>query len=403
MLAHASIIFVIGAVLQSASYSVAQMIVGRIVLGLGVGCCSAEVPLYLSEVAPANIRGQLIAIEQMVLCLGEMVAFWANYGFAYLGTNHWWRISISLQIIAAIALGGLCYFWVLPSPRWLAMQDRRDEAQEVLIRLHGTDKAQIEMDMLNQQLELENSVDRASWRELFQFPLLKITMNGTLVQFFQQATGTISLVYYAPTLFMKGGISDPNTANLCSGGIGVMLFVTSFLPMWLFDKLGRRTWLTIGTIGINCSLVGVIVCQWHAEHYPNSNGNYAIIAFPYLFYLFFNLAWSCGSWTYAAEIAPLRMRAKANALSTATLWTTAFAVSQLTPVISDAISWGLYIIYIGLNCVALLFIRFVMVETRGITLEEMSQKFGIVYEEQRLVSGGGDDSSIAKGSVELVD
>lgn len=126
-----------------------------------------------------------------------------------------------------------------------------------------------------------------------------------------------------------------------------------------------------------CAMIGITILQWHAENFPNSRGNYAIIAFPYLFFVFFNISWGVGSWTYAAEIFPLSMRAKGNALSTMSLWAACYVVAQVSPPIGEAIGWGLYIIYAGICCLAFVFVRYAMVETRGRTLEEMSRLFGI--------------------------
>lgn len=211
-------------------------------------------------------------------------------------------------------------------------------------------------------------------------------------------------------LFQRGGISDPETANLATGGVGVVLFVFAWIPIFFFDRLGRKTWLQIGTVGMMCAMIGITVLQWNAERHPNDAGNYAIIAFPYLFYskhyslflcihagvsaadrrelplVFFNISWGVGSWTYAVEIFPLALRAKGNALSTMSLWTACYIVAQVSPPVADAIGWGLYIIYSGICIAAFCFVRYAMVETRGRSLEEMSRIFGI---EAKLVERTG--------------
>ncbi|KAK9427390.1 general substrate transporter [Lipomyces doorenjongii] len=381
LISFATIIFTIGAIIQAASYSVAQMAIGRVILGYGVGACAAGVPLYLSEIAPAKLRGRLIGIEQMVLNFGEMVAFWANYGLSYLNSNDWWRIPIAMQILPAIILGVGCFFWVMPSPRWLALQDRRDEAYEALIRLHGTDQAIIEMDMLNQALDAEKLQGSKSWADMFKNPYAKLTFLAMTLQSFQQITGTNSILYYTPTLFKKGGISDAHMANLATGGVGIVLFVTSFVPIFYFDRLGRRTWLKIGTIGMMCAMIGITVLQWHAEKFPGTKGNYAIVAFPYLFYICFNISWGVAAWVYPSEIFPNNMRAKGNALGTSANWLSCYIVAQVSPVVSDAINWGLYIIYAGICCLAYLFVQFMLVETKGVSLEEMGLRFGLELEE----------------------
>ncbi|KAJ5278710.1 Sugar transporter [Penicillium angulare] len=385
-LAIACFVFIIGAILQAASYTITQITIGRVILGYGVGACAGGVPLYVAELSPPAIRGRIVAIEQMILCLGELVAFWLNYGFNFLEMNDWWRIPLAIQILPAMVLAFGCWFWLPPSPRWLASQDRHECAREVLTRLHGSEAANLEMLEIQGSIEFEHTVSEASWKDMFKAPVLRVTLLGMGVQFLQQVTGTNSILYYTPSLFERGGISNPRTANLATGGVGIVLFVSSWIPIFYFDRLGRKTWLQIGTIGMMAAMIGITVLQWHAEHNPGDKANYTIIMFPYLFYVFFNISWGVGSWTYAAEIFPISMRAKGNAITTASLWAGTYIVAQASPPISDAIGWGLYIIYSGICLVAFFFVRYCLVETRGRTLEEMSRLFGI---ESRLAERSG--------------
>ncbi|KAI1407890.1 putative sugar transporter [Hypoxylon sp. FL1857] len=376
-LSIACVVFVVGAVLQSASYNVTSITIGRVILGYGVGACAGGVPLYVSEIAPAKLRGRIIGIEQMILCFGELVAFWLNYGFNYLETADWWRIPLAIQVVPAVVLAIGCWFWVPPSPRWLVQQDRHQCAREVLARLHGDELADLQMAEIAEEVAFERAVTTATWGDMFKPPVLRVTLLAMGVQFFQQITGTNSILYYTPSLFERGGITDPKTANLATGGVGIVLFVFAWIPIFLFDRLGRKTWLQIGLVGMCLAMVGITVLQWHAESNPGNRANYAIVAFPYLFYVFFNISWGVGSWTYATEIFPVMYRAKGNALSTASLWLSCYVVAQASPPIAAAIGWGLYIIYSCICVLAFVFVRYAMVETRGKTLEEMSALFGI--------------------------
>jgi hypothetical protein len=172
----------------------------------------------------------------------------------------------------------------------------------------------------------------APWTDMFRWPILRVTLLGAGVQFFQQITGTNSILYYSPSLFERGGIEDAHTRNLATGGIGIVLFVFAWIPIFVFDRLGRKTWLQFGVVGMMCAMIGItgrlseislinaeadwmLVLQWHAEHHPGDNANYTVVVFPYLFYISFNVSWGVGSWTYASEIFPVTYRAKGNALS----------------------------------------------------------------------------------------
>lgn len=189
-LSIASAVFIVGAVIQAASDSITQITIGRVILGYGVGACAAGVPLYVSEIAPPKIRGRIIGIEQMILCFGELVAFWLNYGFFQLSTPDWWRIPLAIQILPAAVLAWGCWCWVPPSPRWLVAQDRHECAREVLARFHGDEAAELEMAEIAESVAFERAVATATWSDMFRKPVLRVTLLGMGVQFFQQITGS---------------------------------------------------------------------------------------------------------------------------------------------------------------------------------------------------------------------
>lgn len=166
------------------------------ILGYGVGACAGGVPLYVAELSPPAIRGRIVAIEQMILCLGELVAFWMNYGFNFLETDDWWRIPLAIQILPAVILALGCWFWLPPSPRWLVSQDRPECAREVLTSLHGSEAADLELMEIQASIDFEHTVSEATWKDMFTKPVLRVTLLGMGVQFLQQITGTNSILYY---------------------------------------------------------------------------------------------------------------------------------------------------------------------------------------------------------------
>jgi hypothetical protein len=154
------------------------------------------VPLYVSEIAPPELRGRIVGIEQMILCFGELIAFWLNYAFSHLESDDWWRIPLAIQILPALVLGVGCWCWVPPSPRWLVAQDRYECAREVLTRLHGSVAADQEILDIQNSIKSERSVTQVSWIDMMTMPVLRVTALGIGVQFFQQITGTNSILYY---------------------------------------------------------------------------------------------------------------------------------------------------------------------------------------------------------------
>ncbi|KAI2629580.1 putative sugar transporter [Hypoxylon sp. NC1633] len=378
----ASTVFIVGALIQAASYTIMQISVGRLVLGLGVGAYSAAVPLYISEISPAELRGRIVGIELMILCFGEMVIFWIVYAFYFLNSDDWWRLPLAIQVVPALVLAIGCWTWVPPSPRWLVAEDRYDCALEVLSRLHGSEAAELEISEIRKTVSEEQITTQATWSDMFKGPVLRVTLLGMGIQMFQQITGTNGIFYYAPSLFKKGGIEDPTMANLATGGVGVVLFLSSWIPIFYFDRFGRKTWFQLGLIGMISALIGICVLQQHAADHPNSPINNAIVIFPYMFFTFFNASWSSGTWTYAAEIFPISLRAKGNALCTASLWVSNFLVAQASPPIETATGYGLYILFAIICVVAFLFVRYALVETKGRSLEEMAELFGIDEKEK---------------------
>ena len=169
---------------------------GRLILGVGVGAYSAAVPLYISEISPASIRGRIGGIMLMILCFGEMVVFFVVYGFFFLQSKDWWRIPLAVQIVPALVLAFGCWTWVPPSPRWLVAAERYDCALEVLTRLHGTDAAELEMREIRESVVGEREVARAAWADMFRGPALRVTTLGVGIQFLQQITGTNAIFYY---------------------------------------------------------------------------------------------------------------------------------------------------------------------------------------------------------------
>ncbi|KAI0898490.1 putative sugar transporter [Annulohypoxylon nitens] len=376
-IALASTVFIIGALIQAGSHTIAQISVGRWILGLGVGAYSAGVPLYISEISPAELRGRIVGIELMILCFGEMVVFWIVYAFYFLNSEDWWRIPLAIQVVPALILAVGCWTWVPPSPRWLVAEERYECALEVLSRLHGSEVAELEISEIRKTVSEEQVITQATWSDMFKPPVLRVTVLGIIIQMFQQITGTNGIFYYSPSLFKKGGITDPTMANLATGGIGVVLFLSSWIPIFYFDRFGRKTWFQFGLVGMFFALIGICVLQQHALDYPNSSVNNAIVVFPYIFYTFFNMSWSSGSWTYAAEIFPISLRAKGNALCTASLWMSNFVVAQISPPIESAMGYGLYVLFAITCVIAFVFVRYALIETKGRSLEEMAELFGV--------------------------
>ncbi|KAI9313592.1 general substrate transporter [Dichotomocladium elegans] len=387
------IVFTIGAAIQTGTNGYAMMVVGRAIAGLGIGTLSMIVPLYQSELAPKEIRGRLISLQQLMCTVGLMLAFWVNVGTEKIDSDASFRIPIGIQIAPAVVLAAGCFF--LPySPRWLFSKGREEEALEVLAKLHAngdkTDPYVVsEFNDIREQLEADRKVANMDYTEVFSKRNRRRLVLGIFIQVFQQFTGINSIMYYAPTIFMQAGIQN-TSATLIASGVNGVLNMLSTIPAVLFlDRLGRRKTLISGAIvmGIAMLLCGIVMATTGRVYLDladnknkidmsgNTKASYFCIVMIYVFVAGFAYSWGPVGWVYPAEIFPLNVRAKGTSLSTAANWLLNFAISEMCPAMLNSITWGTYIFF-GCCCVVMtLTVWLFYPETKGKSLEEMDAVF----------------------------
>ncbi|OBZ88450.1 High-affinity glucose transporter [Choanephora cucurbitarum] len=387
-------VFMVGAALQCGADGYAMMVVGRAVAGLGIGCISMIVPLYQSELAPKEIRGRLIALQQLMCTAGIMVAFWVGVGTDPLDSDAQWRIPLGVQIAPAIVLFFGAMF--LPySPRWLVSKGRNAEALEVLARLHGngdqTDPRVVgEYEDIVAQIELERSVAVGSYAELLKPKLRRRLVLGVLTQIFQQFTGINSIMYYAPTIFSQAGIGA-HSATLIASGVNGVLNMFATIPAVLYvDRFGRRKILISGALFMATAMLlcGIVMAatgkvtfdeatgKHGVDMSGNINASYFCIVMIYFFVAGFAYSWGPVGWIYPAEIYPLSVRAKGTSITTSANWLFNFVISEICPAMLASITWGTYIFF-GCCCIIMSVVVYIFFpETKGKSLEEMDMVFG---------------------------
>ncbi|KAJ1653238.1 hypothetical protein IWQ61_006598 [Dispira simplex] len=391
----ASAVFILGAALQTGSINTTMLIFGRIIAGLGIGVLSMCVPVFQSEIAPPGIRGRLVSLQQFAITIGIAVSFWIDYGCEKIGpdTTATWRIPLGVQLApAALLIVGIIF---MPfSPRWLLDNDKDEQAIRVLARLRSngdtSDPAVIEE--FNEiksevQFERENSV-RSYWQVLRK-PIRRRLMLGIIIQIFQQLTGINVIMYYAPTIFRQAGLSDVSAPLLATGINGVVNVLATIPAIMFVDRWGRRKTLLSGSavMGISYVIIGCIIATKGTKviaedgavsvTMDNLAASYATIVFVYIFVAGFAYSWGPIGWIYPSEIFPLHVRAKATSISTAANWLFNFAIGQIAPILLDEITWGLYIIFACFSAIAIVLVYFLFPETKGRTLEEMDEVFGV--------------------------
>lgn len=401
---------ILGSFLCAGAQSSAYLYAGRFFTGIGVGGLSATGPLYNAELAPADVRGLLVALQQLSITVGIMLAYWIAYGTNFIGgtgegqSDMAWRLPLIFQGIPAVVLaGGL---WMLPySPRWLVKVDRHEEALSALVQLRGLPSEhrliQIEYLDIVAENEFENRLfvtrfphlsesSRGNpWvREFYQYghifksrDAFKRVSLASLVMFFQQFSGIDSIIYYAPIIFRSLGLTDATTGLLATGITGVLNVATTIPAVALLDKIGRKPLLFAGSFGMFSTMliIGCVASQFQDDWAAHAAGGWASVVMIWLYTISFAFSWGPCSWTLIAEVFPLSVRAKGTSIAASANWMCNFVIALVTPSMLERISWGLYIFFAAWLALGVVFIYFFIPETKGKTLEEMDQLFGQVH------------------------
>ncbi|KZT28010.1 general substrate transporter [Neolentinus lepideus HHB14362 ss-1] len=395
------IVMTVGAVLQTTSYSYAQMIVARIVTGIGNGLITSTVPSYHAECSHASNRGSFIMFEGTMITLGLTLSYvsdrmamsytgltlilpkWIDFACYFAtGSPLQWRLPIALQIILEFILaGGIMY---LPeSPRWLVKRGYNAEAIGVLSAIDDTDPLDPEVRKtfiaIREAVAMEGDVNKGSLKELFtggKSQNFRRAATGVVCQAVQQLTGINLVSYYATILFQRLGMNEVDS-RIVAACNGTEYFLASFLAIYFIDRAGRRKLMLIGTAG--CCLTMTLLAILGAIDTPAAQIVSAVLLFG--FNTFFALGWLGMGWLYPAEIVGIGIRAPANALSTASNWTFNFLVVMIVGPAFNSISWGTYLVFAALNFITLPIVYFFFPETAGRSLEDMDIIYAVAYNE----------------------
>ena len=331
----------------------------RFMGGLGVGASTIAAPAYISEIAPAKDRGRLVSLYQFNIVLGILVAFFSNYLLSGIGDNDW-RWMLGVQAIPAI-IYTLFVITIPESPRWLISQSRVEEAKKVM-KIISPDQ---DSELLATQME-EDYADAPKeniFMKKYRFPL----MLAFLVAFFNQMSGINAFLYYAPRIFGEAGLGE-KTALLSSIGIGVVNMVFTLVGVNLIDKVGRKKLMFIGSIGYIISL-GLVSMAFYF-HWTGL----AIPIFLFLFIASHAIGQGTIIWVFISEIFPNHLRASGQSFGSSTHWVRAAIIPSLIPTLFSTIGPGtVFLVFTIAMVFQLLFVIFMMPETKGTTLEKLSK------------------------------
>ncbi|MEK9755472.1 MAG: sugar porter family MFS transporter [Bacteroidota bacterium] len=333
----------------------------RFIGGVGVGISGIAAPAYISEIAPAKNRGRLVGLYQFNLVTGILIAFLSNYLLSGMGENDW-RYMMGIEALPAL-LYTFLVVTIPKSPRWLYLNNQQSEAEKVIREAYSEDDANELIAEIKK--DKESSIKTES---VFQKKYGFILMLAFLIAAFNQFSGINAFLYYAPRIFEAGGLGQ-SAALLNSVGIGLTNVIFTYIGISLIDKLGRKSLMYIGSIGyiISLSLISLsFILEW---------GGIALPIFLFLFIASHAIGQGAIIWVYISEIFPNHIRSYGQSFGVSTHWVLAAIIPSLIPYLFGVVGPGIVFAFFAFMMVLqLLFTHFIMPETKGVSLEDLSKK-----------------------------
>ncbi|PQE21657.1 sugar transporter protein [Rutstroemia sp. NJR-2017a WRK4] len=409
-----SIAFVsIGAALQCTAYSVEQLMIGRVITGLGVGIDTSTVPMYLApglyrsalssrsqaELCRSEVRGRLVTTEVLFTGLGVSGAYFFVYGMSHVGGPLAWRLPIACQVIFALIVS-ILMFGLPETPRWLLEKGRIEEAEVVMTKIFGLPKEdeyiRAEKTAIITAIEMELATP-FEWTRLFKADRMATGWRvflACLVLFMNQWAGINVIVFYAPTVLETNVGLSKDTSLVVGGCINLAFAIGSIVPSIGLDKMGRRKPMMIGSFGMGLSMMMIAILL----SFEKPGTSEAAIAFFLTFMLCFGASLNAIPWCYSAEILPLKARAKGTSLAVLNNWLWVFVIVMVTPTMVSSITWKTYLVFMCCNFAFIPMIYFWFPETKGLSLEEIDYLFikestREIGEMFRSSDGSGSDES----------
>jgi SP family galactose:H+ symporter-like MFS transporter len=357
------IVFVVGAVVAALAPTTSTLLAGRVIVGMGIGFASMLTPLYLAEIAPAENRGALVSLNQLMITCGILVSYLVGYVFAQGGQ---WRWMLGLGALPGAILGG--GMLALPeTPRWLAGHGRLADAEAVLRQLRGS-AHDIAAELSELRTDLRRQGRLASWRELLDPVVRGPLVVGVGLAIFQQITGINTVIYFAPVIFQAAGISSASSAILATAGVGVVNVAMTVVAIRLIDKVGRRVLLLSGLLGMTVCLV-LLGLGFVLGSSSSSLGWLTALSLA-AYVGFFAIGLGPVFWLLISEIFPLYIRGRGMGVATIANWGSNLVVTvtflELIVVLGRPVTFFFYGALAGL---AYLFTWLQVPETSGRSLE----------------------------------
>ncbi|QDU35349.1 Arabinose-proton symporter [Poriferisphaera corsica] len=413
-----SVIFLIaGVIITVIANSVPILILGRVILGLAVGAITVVAPMYTAELAPARMRGAMVSVFQLAITLGIMIAYVAD---TYFSSDAAWRWMFALNLIPAV-IAFIFLFFIPRSPRWLVTHNHIEEAQEIFTHTQGKQNVSVE---LNRMRGEESDMSHAKWSAFLDKKLLKVTLIGMAIMFFQQASGVNIIFFYAPFIFESAGFQSNQSALIATVSVGIVNFLLTIFAVIFVDRWGRRPLLLSGLslivlslliIGTTFYLKDSLIDSHVVEHlqsqaisghaaganlahavdiqrsmpsHPQTSEShwlgYITLAGVMLYVGSFAFSLGPMCFVVVSEIFPNKIRSKAIGLALTTNWLSNFIVVQTSLSLLDTLGASFtFWMFALFNVAAFIFIYRVIPETKNHPLEEIERRWIVNTERMR--------------------
>jgi MFS transporter, SP family, arabinose:H+ symporter len=359
-----ALLFAASAVGAAVPRSLHEFVAARVVGGLAIGVASVLAPLYIAEISPRAIRGRLVSLNQMAIVTGILLAYFVNWLLSFAGPSSWRWMFASAAIPSVAFLVALLF--VPESPRFLVEAGREAEAERVLVRVGGAERARLEL------AEIRDTIagEAGTLRELLEKRLRRPLGIAVFLAVFQQITGINTVIYYGSLIFKEqvGGQSEQAAigANVV---IGTVNFLMTIVALWTIDRLGRRPLMMLASGGMAASLF-LLGFLFRFEPPPAV----MILVVILLYVASFGAGLGPGVWVVISELFPTRIRGRAMSIATVSLWLACILVTATFLSLVEAVgSAGAFWLYAAMSVLNFLFIWRVMPETKGRSLEEIER------------------------------
>jgi SP family arabinose:H+ symporter-like MFS transporter len=368
--AVAALCFLASAIGTALPRTVEELIVFRLLGGIGVGIAAVVSPMYIAEVSPEKIRGRLVSLNQIAILSGMVVIYSINSFIAGRFDHDWnvlygWRWMFGSEAVPAL-LFFLLVLAIPESPRWLLKAGREDDCLRVLGKINDPARARQIREEIREALRQEEG----GWHEVFGPVYRPVLVLGTLLAIIQHGTGINAVMYYAPRIFTHAGVENSSAIGHMVMISLIMLFFTA-VGLLLVDKVGRKPLLLISTAGMAVSLVALFFD--YSTTGENAFQEYRVLFWVIAYVASFSVAMGPIVWVLISEIFPNRVRGRCASVAVFFMWSASLLISQFFPSLLASIGEGVFLLFGVLSLISLVYIWWAVPETKGQTLEQIEQ------------------------------